>query len=115
MLKTISLTILYVCLITLVSCSASHNNGFDEVCHIFQEAKRLHKPLNETLSYITDNINKRVKHGDAHEAFTLLVNAIPSERYTLFKQTAEASLKHTWDCPDMNAIMTEANKSTDQK
>jgi len=95
----------------LGSCSSSHNNGFDEVCLIFQEAKGLHKPLNETLSYITDNINKRVKQGDAHEAFNALVNAMPSERYSLFKQTAEASLKHAWDCPDMNAIMTEANKS----
>ena len=104
------MTFFYVCLIALVSCNAPQRNGYDEVCHIFQEADALHIPLNETLAYITQNFNKRVKHGDAQEAFTLLVNAIPSERYNLFKQAAEASTKHTWDFPEMKTIMTEANK-----
>jgi hypothetical protein len=114
-MKITIISIFFISLISLVSCSSANTNGFDQVCHIFRDASKLNKPQDETLVYISSNIDKSVPPGDALNAFHALVSVNPADRYALFKQMAESSLKHPWNCSEMKSIMDKANKPTTQK
>jgi hypothetical protein len=98
-------------LIFLVSCVTTHtptvSNGFDAACKIFEEAgtKKL-SPI-ELGSYIGSRLEDMSDLPGIEEVksvYHALFNVDPAKRYLLFKESAEISLKHDWDCVAMKAI-----------
>jgi len=55
--------------------------------------------------YIFNNIKKRVSSTDALQAHGAVFNLEPKKRYSIFKQSAEYSLKRKWSCKAVNQLM----------
>ncbi len=81
--------------------------GFDEICHIYTEAQNSSLTMSkEKLSdYIFTNIKNRVSLKDALSVYSAGLGLDPEKRYPIFKESAEYSLKHSWDCPAMKALL----------
>lgn len=56
-------------------------------------------------NYIYHNVSERVNIKDAIQAHEAVFNLTPAERYSIFKQSAELSLKRTRDCKAMKELM----------
>jgi len=48
--------------------------------------------------YIANNIKTQIKSNELRDAYNIIFNVSPSERYLLFKSTAEHAIKEEWDC-----------------
>ena len=84
---------------------SSQNSGFDEICNIYTEAQNSNMPKEQLSEYIFDNVKKRVNLPEALEAHGSVFHLTPSKRYSIFKKAAEITLKQTWDCPAIKALM----------
>ncbi len=98
-------------LIFLVSCITTHtqmvSNGFDAACNIFEEAGTKNLSPIELGAFIDSRLNDMSDLPGKEEVksvYHALFNVDPAERYLLFKESAEISLKHDWDCAAMKAI-----------
>ena len=92
----------------LVSClDAAHadQEGFDAICKIYTEVLNSKMGAREGSQYIYNNIIKRVHDNDALNAHDLLHMVPPEKRYSIFKDSAENSLKRNWDCVAMKKLM----------
>ncbi len=97
--------------IFLISCSINTNikakNGFDSACLIYQKASTMKLSPQELGDYIADNLNK-LEHQKALEdvknVYHALFNVSPKDRYALFKESAEITLKRSWDCNIMKKM-----------
>lgn len=85
--------------------SCSSYKGFDEVCAIYSEAKTIQANKEELSEYIFENISLRVNVKEALEAHSAIFNLSPEQRYPIFKEAAENSLKRQWDCNVMKEMM----------
>ena len=90
---------------TSTSCSneySSVDNGFDKICliytDVFNNLALKDKSTQSKHNAINDLIKKNVFDIDAISAFTSVAQANPEDKYSLFKQSAEYSLKREWDC-----------------
>lgn len=100
------LTFVIVVFMLAANVYAGQDAGFDEICRIYGEAQDRKNMDREQLSaYIFDNIKQRVNVVDAIQAHSAIFNLAPAERYAIFKESAEYSLKKDWDCPAMQALM----------
>lgn len=90
-------------LVLLTSCSGYQ--GFDEICLIYTEAKAQHKTRETMSQYIFDNVAARVTSRDALEAHSVIFNLSAADRYKVFKEAAEESLKRKWECNVMQEMM----------
>lgn len=59
----------------------------------------------QLADYIYNNIAKRVKDKDAVTAHSIIPQVNPPERYKIFKESAEYSLKQKWDCAAIKETM----------
>ena len=84
---------------------AEDTAGFDEICKIYTEAKNSSMPKRQLSDYIFDNIEQRVTSVDALEAHGAVFNLEPARRYSIFKQSAELSLKRDWNCEAVKELM----------
>ena len=100
-----SLTIL-IC-ISLYSNIAFANEklGFDEICRIYTEAVNSSMKKEQLSDYIFNNVKNRVNVQDALDVHDAIFQLAPAERYGIFKQSAEMSLKRNWDCPAVEALL----------
>lgn len=103
MLKHQFITIIFIWTCSIVAFAS--DQGFDEICRIYTEAQNSSMQKEQLSSYIFDNVKKRVNNKDALDAHDVVFLADPKERYSLFKQSAELSLKRSWDCPAVKALM----------
>lgn len=103
------LTILLLSTYSL-TCYSENEAGFDEICRIYTEAHNSNMSINVLSSYIFNNIKKRVSSNDALEAHDVVMNTDSITRYTLFKGSAEYTLKRPWDCLPMKAVMNKPVK-----
>ena len=104
----ISKFILCVLLISVsVHSYSTEHDGFDEICKIYTEALNSSLSQSEQGLYIFDNISKRVTNTDALMTHSAIPNLDPNQRYGVFKEAAEYSLKHNWDCAAKNTLMKE--------
>lgn len=103
MLKRKFITIIFIWTYSIVAFASDH--GFDEICRIYTEAQNSSMQKEQLSRYIFDNVKKRVNNKDALDAHDVVFLADPKERYSLFKQSAELSLKRSWDCPAVKALM----------
>ena len=79
--------------------------GFDEMCDIFTEATRRNISGQLLSEYIDNNVKKRINSIDAITVYSIILQVEPKERYALFKQSAEYSLKREWDCPAIEQLL----------
>lgn len=79
--------------------------GFDEICRVYTEAYNSNMSINVLSEYIFNNIKKRVSFDEALEAHEAVMHADAKSRYVLFKGSAEYTLKRSWACKAMKAIM----------
>ena len=88
-----------------ITAFALNDSGFDEICTIYTEAKNSSMPKEQLNQYIFDNVATRVNNIDALDAHGSVFHLPPTERYSIFKQAAEMSLKRNWDCAAVKALM----------
>jgi hypothetical protein len=79
--------------------------GFTEICIIYTAALNTNMNTEQLSDYIFSNVAERVKSKDALEAHEAVMQLDSSQRYEIFKQSAEFSLKHNWDCEAMKKVM----------
>ncbi len=97
------LTVLFSVL--LISAISASETGFDEVCKIYTEAKNSSMKKEDLNSYIFDNVKSRVTSKDALEAHSAVFNLGIDKRFSVFKQSAEYSLKRKWECAAVKELM----------
>lgn len=83
---------------------ASDQQGFDEVCCIYTEAKNSNMSIATASKYVMENISRRVDSKDALQAHEAIMQAMADQRYILFKQSAEHVLKKSWECEAMKSM-----------
>ena len=105
--RSITLTVI----IFLMSCSMDtplkSTNGFDSACQIFKEASTKNLDPEERGNYIAtelDNMGDQIASKEVKEVYHALFNVNPVQRYNLFKQSAETTLKRNWDYQAMKAL-----------
>ena len=79
--------------------------GFDEICTIYTEAINSSMAQEQLSDYIFDNVERRITDKDALQSHEAVFNLSPEERYSIFKQSAELSLKRKWDCDAVKELM----------
>jgi len=97
-----------ICAYSLCAHAAESTNnvsGFDTICQIYTEAVNSSMTKEQLSHYIFNNVESRVKSTDALEAHTAVFNLEPARRYSIFKQSAEYSLKKKWDCEAVKKLM----------
>jgi hypothetical protein len=99
------LTIFAFLLILSIPACSSEQSGFNEICNIYTEAKNSSMGKEQLSEYIFDNVKARVNVKDAIQAHSAIFNLAPQDRYPIFKQSAEHSLKKEWDCLAMKELM----------
>lgn len=79
---------------------------FYNLCELAGEAH-----LKNDLTYVEDNIHKRVKSEDVIEAYLSLNYVDPDNRYEVFKEAAETTLEHEWNhYKPLESLIQEENK-----
>jgi len=95
-------------MIFIISCSMQKStNGFDSACLIFQEASTKNLNPEKLGSYISGELDKmdaQPASEDVKEVYHALFNVDPTERYGLFKESAERFLERNWDCSAMKEL-----------
>lgn len=99
------LTILAFTVIIHTPVYSSDQLGFGEICNIYTEVQNSSMGKEQLSAYVFDNVRSRVNVKDAIQAHSAIFNLAPEERYPIFKQSAELSLKRSWDCKAMKEIM----------
>ena len=94
-------TLILFLLLSISQISIAASNGFDEICAIYTETKNSNMSVKIASKYIRDNVKKRVELIDALKTHDAVMSALGSLRYTLFKDSAEHTLKNKWECPAM--------------
>jgi hypothetical protein len=102
-----TLTATTVALLTFFSGAAFSNNaeGFDALCKLIGEALEHSHFTEQQANYITSNLQQKIFNEDIIEAFTSLHYVDPENRYTIFKQAAEATIDNQWECIPMKIFL----------
>lgn len=94
--------------IFLASCSMKKTeNGFDTTCLIFENAATESMSPEELGNYIAgelEGMGDQPALKDVKEVYHALFNVDPAERYSLFKESAESTLKRNWNCEAMRKL-----------
>ncbi len=108
-------------ILCISACSGKYDvadNGFDKICliytDIFNDPSLARKPAIEKYVLVSELIEAHVRDVDAITAFSAVANADPSQKYDLFKQAAEYSLKRDWDCEIMKNLVNRRNREKGQ-
>ena len=96
---------LIILLYMLTNISFASDNGFDEICRIYTEAKNSNMNKTQLSDYIWDNIQHRVKDEDALKAHEAVFQLDPAKRYPIFKKSAEISLNKKWGCQAIKDLL----------
>ena len=99
--------IAFMIILSIISIStiSAAETGFDEICKIYTEAKNSSLSKSQLSNYIFENIKNRVTSKDALEAHSAVFNLGVDKRFSIFKQSAEYSLKHKWECAAVKELM----------
>ncbi|MCA0893574.1 hypothetical protein [Microbulbifer agarilyticus] len=92
----------------LLACGKPTVNDFEVVCGIFESISRQQDSLTEEtmLRVSMKKIREQLVEGSpARDSWEAITGAPMSERYNLFKEGADATLKRNWECPAMKAVI----------
>jgi len=99
-----------ILLILLISCfsvvACSETNDFDRICGFFNELSQTQNIEKMSPEQKADFVNSRIagqlsERSNAKAAWTAIQNAVPHQRYELFKSGAESVLPYKWECAAM--------------
>jgi len=97
--------IVIICVLFTTGIIQAKEQGFNEICRIYTEAKNNSMTKEQLGDYINNNVATRVSDKDAITTHSIIPQVSPSDRYQIFKESAEISLKRKWDCTSMKALM----------
>ena len=86
---------------------ANSQEDFKTICDIFTEAKNSSFTDVQLSTYIENNVKSRVSNNDALKSYTLMFHVDISERYDIFKKSAEYSTGKEWNCTTMKQLMSK--------
>jgi hypothetical protein len=94
----------------MVSVFSTHANAderqeFNEICRIYTEINNSNMSKDVASKYVMANVKERVSSKDALIAHEAIMQAMPDQRYQLFKQSAEWKTGSTWDCDAMKHLL----------
>ena len=98
--KTFLFTFLFC--ISLNAFSASDIKNYNSMCDLIQDVMKLDIKPQARLNYINKHFNSRVGAKDVKEAYDLIFQISPNQRYQVFKQSVESATNQTWTCPALN-------------
>ena len=101
--RKITISVLFI-LVSVIAYS-TEETGFDEICIIYTEAQNSSMTDEDLNTYIFENVKNRVTSKDALEAHSAVFNLGLDKRFIIFKESAEYSLKHKWECAAVKALM----------
>ncbi len=101
----IKIILVLIFLICSISGYSAEDQGFNEVCRIYTEAKNSNMSAGVASKYIFNNVKERVSSVDALQAHAAVMQAMGDKRYSLFKESAEHVLKRSWNCDAMKLMM----------
>jgi hypothetical protein len=92
--------------VSILLCTASTVNAdsivirtdYDSLCQLVNEAMSLESTPKARQSYINKNIAYKVISDDVKDAFQLILQVNPENRYSVFKNAVESSLGEHWEC-----------------
>ena len=105
--RSITLTAIIFLMSCSMGTSPKSTNGFDSACQIFKEASTKNLNPEELGNYIAtelENMGDQLASKEVKEVYHALFNVNPTQRYSLFKQSAEITLKRNWDCQAMKDL-----------
>ena len=88
-----------------ITAYALEHTGFDEICSIYTETVNSSMTKEQRSQYVFDNVEAQVSDVDALDAHGSIFQLDLVKRYSIFKQAAEMSLKRSWDCAAVRALM----------
>lgn len=80
-------------------------SDFKRLCGVFDEALALNEEPEVMAMYVRDNLPYRVESNEVLDAYDAILLVDPSERYRVFKETAEANMEEPWDCPAFKVLV----------
>ncbi len=89
---------------SITSCAFAEleRKNVDAVCALFQDVMELGLEPLARLTYINKHFDSKVDSKDLKEAYKLVFQVGPDQRYLVFKQAVESELGQTWECPALN-------------
>jgi hypothetical protein len=94
-----------ICALFIIGNIQAKEPGFDVVCRIYTEAQNSSMTKQQLSDYVNNNIAERVSDKDAFTTHSIIFQVSPDERYKIFKESAEHSLKRKWNCAAMKTLM----------
>lgn len=93
-------------MIGTASCSQSGtaNSDYDRICDYVQSVLVMDVSEQQKFDYIGEYFDNKVKSKDAKEAYVLIYQIAPDQRYSVFKGAVEASTGTTWECPALDTL-----------
>ncbi len=85
--------------------NADERQEFNEICRIYTEINNSNMSKDVASKYVMANVKERVSSKDALIAHEAIMQAMPDQRYQLFKQSAEWKTGSTWDCYAMEHLL----------
>ena len=85
------------------SLAGTVNSDFDNICGLIRDVMTIAgtKPQ-EQLAYVNKYFEPVVGSKDVREAYDLVFQVKPTQRYSVFKQAVENESDQSWDCPALN-------------
>ncbi len=98
--------IIILLILTNAACSPQpENNGFDQVCSVFEQVAQEAKAFTDVreLGYQVREIVDTTMESDdpARQAWYAIANAPVGEQYELFQLAARSTLEQDWSCQIM--------------
>lgn len=87
---------------------SSAMEDFDALCNLIDETLEMSLSAEKKITYVNDNLQQRINSKDVKEAFISLQYLDPAERYSVFKQAAEATIDKQWECAPMKIFFEPA-------
>jgi len=76
----------------------SKNSEYDQMCDYVQDVLSMDMGQQQKFDYIEKYFSTRVKSKDVKEAYDLIYQISPDQRYKVFKGAVESSSNEQWDC-----------------
>lgn len=92
-----TLLVAFLC-IGCASTQSQELSSYDQLCGIVEDALQASDDPALQAEYIQENIQSRISSKDAREAFELVAQINPEERYRVLQQAVESELGRSWEC-----------------
>ena len=99
--------VLVLIFFSLVSCSyteKSVNSDYDEMCVFVADVMTMDISEQKKFDHIGKYLTERLKSNDMKEAYDLVYQISPDQRYQVFKGAVEESSGEAWNCKALEEL-----------